>query len=746
MTAPHTLRVVSVRKQNPRGFGGAIFTGKPIDLAGNVVDAASYVVVRASGAVLGGAVVEQGQWWEVTGDLSLRTVDLNGYRVTEKQIEAACAGMVRPSGEHIVTFMAESPSFEGIGFVKARRLWDAFGEDLFDVLDRRDADALCKVLSKDIAFKALDAWAMHGDARSLQWLQAQGFDVAMRRKVIAFFGAETPDKIEEDPYRLLSFCASWKQVDTLARTHFAVPPDDPRRLQGAVEEACYRLFATGHTAALSSTLMDSMVPLLGQQSAAFKWRPLVTSALSSGLNNGSFVIGRHGIQPLGAMVMESTVARAIAERMGRRQSQLLSPVAVDEAIVDYEFVEDLVLNTEQRRAVHVAAAEGFACITGGAGVGKTTVLKALYAVYERASINVVQVALAGRAAKRMQEATGRPASTIASFLRGYKEGDLTLPTVVVIDEASMVDIITMHRICELLPDHVRLLLVGDPNQLMPVGPGLVLHAVTTVPGVPLVELTVVKRYGNEIRQAAHLVRDGIWPTLPNDPQSPIAFIPCATDEASMAEAVLALYEEDPARSQILSSRKSQAGGVKSLNALCQQRLRAGNEPIVVWNDVHDCIEHTGLRVGDVVLCTRNLWDHGLQNGSLGKVVETACEVPTSETSPEAPLAWIEWDDGVRRQLGRDMLDDVELGYAITVHKAQGSQWPRIIVPVTRSRLLDRTLLYTAITRAQVQVILVGDEDAAREAVARPPRASTREVGLDLALTSLLRALPALPKR
>jgi exodeoxyribonuclease V alpha subunit len=445
LTIAQTLRVVTVRKQNPRGFGGAIFTAKPIDLAGNVVDASTYVVVRASGVVLSGAVVEQGQWWQVSGELSSRVVDVNGYRITENQIEAASAGMVRPSGEHIVTFIAESTAFEGIGLVKARRLWDTFGEDLFDVLDRRDVDALCKVLSKDLAVKALDAWAMHGDARSLQWLHSQGFDVTLGRKVIAFFGADTPDKIEEDPYRLLSFCASWKQVDGLARTHFAVPLDDPRRLQGAIEEACYRLFASGHTAALSSSLMDSMAPLLGQKTAPFKWRPLVSAALSSGLNNGSFVVGHHGIQPLGALVMEATVASAIAQRMAMSSSsQLLSTATVDEAISDYEAVEDIALNAEQRRAVHVAAAESFACITGGAGVGKTTVLKALYAVYERAGVKVVQVALAGRAAKRMQEATGRPASTIASFLRGHKDGDLAQPTVLVVDEASMVDIITMH--------------------------------------------------------------------------------------------------------------------------------------------------------------------------------------------------------------------------------------------------------------------------------------------------------------
>lgn len=141
-----------------------------------------------------------------------------------------------------------------------------------------------------------------------------------------------------------------------------------------------------------------------------------------------------------------------------------------------------------------------------------------------------------------------------------------------------------------------------------------------------------------------------------------------------------------------------------------------------------------------VLCTRNLWAVGLQNGSLGTIVDV-------EDMPRAlhdgagdvngfALAWVEWDDGQRRPLTLDMLEDVELGYAITVHKAQGSQWPRIIVPVTQSRLFDRTLLYTALTRAQTQVLLVGDVGAAKAAVLAQPRASERRVALDLHLARL----------
>jgi exodeoxyribonuclease V alpha subunit len=309
----------------------------------------------------------------------------------------------------------------------------------------------------------------------------------------------------------------------------------------------------------------------------------------------------------------------------------------------------------------------------------------------------------------------------------------------------MVDIIAMSRICEAMPPHVRLVLVGDPNQLMPVGPGLVLHAVASVPAVPVVELKVVKRHGDEIRQAAAAIRDGKWPALTPNDRAAIAFVPCEVDETSIAETVLALYLQDPANTQILSSRRGGAGGTKGLNALCQSRLTSARMAIMTWNDEHECTEHTGIHLGDTVLCTRNLWDRGLQNGSLGTVVQTVDE-PRPLADDEGSdagraLAWVEWDDGVRRPLLEEMLDDLELGYAITVHKAQGSQWPRVIVAVTGSRLLDRTLLYTAVTRARRQVILVGDDAAARDAVARPPRALNRQVALDLTLQRLLLAPP-----
>lgn len=732
-----TVRVTGVRSQNPRGFGGAIFTGVPVDPTGTVLDACTYVVVKANRATLGAIEVERGQWWAVRGPVAERRYVVDGYQVLEKQVDAETATLAMPSGEHIVSYIAGNPAFEGLGTVKARRLWERFGERLYGLLDTGDATTLAEALTPDIAQRLVEVWSQQGRSRVLQWLQAQGFDVRLGRKVIRFFGADAQARIEEDPYRLLSFEGRWANVDRMARQRFGIALTDPRRVRGAVDEACYRIFASGHTAMVSADLADAVVPLLGKPPAGVRWRDQLAAAVTAAVSNGSVVQTPHGLQPLGALVMERQVAQAIQQRLKDGDSELLAPAEVERVIEQGEAETGIELNAEQRNAVRLTARHAFVSITGGAGVGKTTVLRAVYRIYDATGTKVLQVALAGRAAKRMQEATGRPALTIASFLKNVTEATFDGPTALVVDEASMVDIISMSRLCQVLPPHVRLVLVGDPHQLMPVGPGLVLHCLTGQPTVPGVELLTVKRYGGDIAKAAADIRAGRWPTLSDDETAPIAFLPC--DERLIADLVVDLYAMDPVNTQVLAPLRNGLSGTKNLNARCQERFTKGAPSVSRWNIEFNQPELCGLNLGDMVLCNRNLWDKGLQNGSLGRVVEVE-PAPTKLPSEDEPeLALVEWDDGVQRALTTDMLEDVELGYAVTVHKAQGSQWPRVIVPLTGSRLLDRTLVYTAVTRAQQQVILVGDAEAACRAVQAPPRVHTRRVALDLTLKRFLAA-------
>ena len=736
MTMSALVRVQSIRSQNPSSRGGCIFVGTEISESGDVVDAKSYFVVKATGLQLGDCVVQQGQWWRVSGEEETYSRTVNGYLVREKQIKATEIALERMSGEHIVTFMAECEDFQGVGMVKARKLWSTFGEDLYRLLDNGDVAALSSVLTAESAKQIVGAWAHQGKALTLQWLQGSGIDVRVGRKLISYFGAEAQAKLEEDPYRLLSFSATWKQVDMLARGHFGVTIDDHRRLQGAVEEALYGVFGDGHT--------RIPIPLLVKRLARFLDGPcqdLASDALANGLSNGSFVIGQDGnVHPIGARVMEASIARAVHQRLSSpSEFTLIYPAHIDSVLADYELIERITLNAEQRLAVHTSALNQVSLIVGGAGVGKTTVLKALYKVFDETRTRIFQVALAGRAAKRMHEATGRPATTIASFLRTAKENELAGRCVIVIDEASMVDIITMNRLCEKLPGHVRIVLAGDIAQLMPVGPGLVLHAMARIPQIPKVELKVVKRYGGAIALAAQAVRDGVWPDFSDDRDTPISFIPCATK--SIAELAVNLYASDVENTQILSGRRASLDGTVAINALVQKRFTRDGTPLMVYLEEFQSMARTGFYLGDKLLCTRNLWDWGLQNGSLGRLVEIE-ESPRLLTNAEGEevghaIGWVLWDNGERRPILESMLDDLELGNAVTVHKAQGSQWRRVIVALTGSRMLDRTLIYTAMTRAQQQVILIGDPVAARRAVESPPRADARMVGLDVLLQEYL---------
>jgi len=737
MSPTRMLRVSAIRSQNPKGTGGCIFTGRIINETGKIADARSYYVVKASGKLLGETRVQVGQWWQVDGACKMLDREINGFCVTEVQIEAVRLGLLQPSGEHIVIFMAENEDFPGIGLVKARKLWDAFHEDLYSILDSGNVEALSPFLNEDCARQAVTAWAMHGNARTLQWLQSHDFDIAIGRKVLSYFGAQAQQKLEEDPYRLLSFCASWKQVDGLARSHFNVREDDPRRIQGAIEETLYRLFSEGHTVGTMPLLVSRLESLMdGRQS-----RESIKEAIAGGVNNGSYVVSDDGrIRLLGPHIMEATVARFIAERLNPENNlPLLDSARIAEILSVYETAENICLNEAQSLAIQTAAANAIALILGGAGTGKTTVLKALYEIYDATGIRIFQTALAGRAAKRMVEATGRPATTLASFLKNTKEEDLEGPAVVVIDEASMVDIISMSRLCEMLPGHVRLVLAGDSSQLMPVGPGLVLHALVGIPEIPQVELQVVKRYGGKIAQAALAVRDGDWPELPDDEDAAISFIPCAT--AEIADRIVDLYKKDTPNTQILSPRRNSLDGTIAINTLCQSRFTRNARPLLLYLEDFDSHAGTGFHLGDLLLCTRNLWDWGLQNGSLGRLVEIE-EVPRLLTNDDGvelghAIGWVLWDDGERRPVVESMLDDLVLGYAVTVHKAQGSQWPRVLVALTGSRMLDRTLIYTALTRAQRQVVLIGDPVASREAVEGLPRANMRNVGLGAVLKQQL---------
>lgn len=647
-----------------------------------------------------------GEIWRIGGII-------RSHRIHGPQVHAKEAALERPSGRLIVGALARNPNFPNIGPVRAQQLWDALGEDLARALDEGDFKAIATVLEPTHARTVVDGWKRISVAAELYaWLDRHGLNPRLAARLIDIYGHETIAKLEENPYRLLAF-SSWAEADRIARS-LGIRNDDRRRLVAAAEAAAYRRLDLSHTWTGEDELTAFAGQILGAGNA--------NAAIEAAVADCALVQIDGGLQGIGPWSMERFIAERVAAMLSAgwltRQPRLGSTDAANalwDRLDACQAGEGLLqLNVGQREAVLMALSTPLAVLAGGAGVGKTTALRAIHRLAESGMRPIWQMALSGRAAKRMEEATGRPATTIAGFLAKAGAGDIDLQAdwLLIIDEASMLDLPTLYRILRLMRPGHGLLLVGDPGQLPPIGFGLTFHALAASDLIPRVELTEVHRQAAStgIPQASAAIREGRAPSLVEfgGRRPGVSFIDVAAGGA--ASAVLDLVDRlgGVGKVQVVGAIKQGPGGVRTLNAAFHAL-------------VGDTSNLGSFAVGEPVLWTRNDYDLGLRNGSLGQVVGV------SETLD------VLWDDGARIPLTADLLQYLDHAYAITCHKAQGSQFRRVIVPVFKNRLLDRTLLYTAVTRAQEQVVLVGDRAAFTAAIMEPPMPSRRVTAIEFHL-------------
>ncbi|MCF5166863.1 AAA family ATPase [Pseudomonas congelans] len=736
-----TVRITRIRSVNRKG---CIAFGHRVDVDAGHNDRSTAIVVAVASSIAHGSLVEVGGVYDVYGESSIVKREHGGYVVSEIQIDAQDIRLIRPSGSQLIQWLAHNAP--GVGEVKATKLWDLLQEKLYEALDASDHEALSKVVpSQGVRTRLFLAWAKNGDAATLRFVQDRAIPLDLARKAIRFHRENTVQALLEDPYRLLSFCGSWAEVDGIAREKFAVGLDDPRRLTAALEEALYRTTEKGNTCATISDLHQTVSRLLAPHRAPIQ---ALSKMLLKGSSSGQFIVraapgGEVMLHAPGTYIMERSCAEFILASLRESDRQRsLFPVDVDEVIADFERSErDYLglkvfgLNQAQRIAVHTSFAKRFSIITGGAGVGKTTVLKALYRALDTSGKPRFQMALSGRAAARMADATQEKAMTIASFLINVTEQDMGESPIVVVDEASMIDIVTFYKLTQKLPAGAHLVLVGDPFQLPPIGPGLVFHVLCQLSGIPTTQLVEVRRQAHDsaIPGAAASIRDGVWPSLSSDEKGEVVFLPCPADQ--IVGETLRLYSIDPASTQIIcATRSSPYAGVEVLNRVCHLRYAGSNRPLAAANADSGEIESTGFSEGDLLMYTSNDWSRNLQNGRLGRLLEVfdePCKVNLgTEDKPKmrTVLGLAEFEGDRHYVLDTD-LDVLQHSYAITCHKSQGSQFPRVIIPLVPSKVLDRTLVYTALTRAQGQVIFVGDVEAAKTAVIAPPKAFSRKIGL-----------------
>jgi exodeoxyribonuclease V alpha subunit len=455
--------------------------------------------------------------------------------------------------------------------------------------------------------------------------------------------------------------------------------------------------------------------------------------------------------------MEKEVAERLEKICQYRHKDLFRESPLDEkylneAIKDFENKNTLSLGDEQKEAIRVCLKNTMSIVSGGAGVGKTSLLRCIYHIIKIQGGNIVQMALAGRAARRMKEATNHPAITIARFITSNCTNELDHNSTVVIDEASMLDLPSAFKILRKIPEGCRLILVGDSEQLPPIGPGLIFHLLARdLKGlVPTVELTKVYRQEEKtgIPLVSQAVRDRKWPDLPaySGLKPGVSIIPATTGEVS--EVLKRVYADLGGNSlesdvQVLSITNDETPfGVLGANANLSYAYSQGRKRVYSYSSDVDKWGLSGsFAEGDPVMFKENDWDRDLFNGTLGKVIK-AYDPPTERfCDPSLHVcARVRFDTGEQTITVAD-LNRMTLAYSITTHKSQGSQFRRVIVLIKNSRHLDKSLIYTAITRGAEQVVLIGDIEAAKRAVENGSSADKREVGLGHLLKQIIKPDP-----
>jgi exodeoxyribonuclease V alpha subunit len=595
----------------------------------------------------------------------------------------------------------------GVGPALAARLVQRFGERTLDVITTQSA-RLREVSGIGAQRAGAIAEAVRSraaEAQELAYLHGLGLGPALSRRIRKQYGADTVRVMREDPYLVAEEVAGvgFRTADGIGRT-LGYAPDDPRRAAGAAMHLIGRAADDGH-------VFLRMTELIEQARALEVPEAALVSAVSTLQGRGLLVVEDEAVYAPPLHRAEVRVARRLRALIGARTPPPNAERAIDAAL-------SASLSADQRRAIETSFAQGLFVLTGGPGTGKTTTVRALVDAQRRLGRRVLLCAPTGRAAKRLSEATGADAQTIHrlleynpatnAFARGVHtplEAD-----VVLVDEASMLDLLLGDSLLGAVPDRATLVLVGDIDQLPPVGAGPLLRELLESEICPVVRLQQVFRQAQRsaIVRAAHDIQHGLrpTPTPPHEHGDGDLFVIRASEPEAITRRLLevlermrAAYGLDPKRDvQVLSPMRKGALGTERLNELLQHALNPSPMPA-----------GTGARMrhGDKVMQLKNDYDREVFNGDLGEVVEAAAENVSVEIA------------GRKVHYDRDALDALSLAYASTIHKVQGSEFPAVVVLLHASHfvLLSRALLYTAITRAKRLAVILCEDRALNRAIA-----------------------------
>ena len=638
-----------------------------------------------------------------------------------QQFKATTYKTVAPTEISGIEKFLASGAINGIGPAMAKKIVAEFGEKTLEII-AKSPNELLKVpgIGKKTAEKISTSYLEQSELTEIMvWLENHGISNTYAGKIFAKYGSFAIDIMEKDIYRLFQDIEGigFLTADKLA-FNLGIQREDKRRIISGIDYALMQLCNNGHCCIPEMALVDKTAKILQVNNQIIF--TILKERIDIGSLNTEVVGGETLIYPPYLYYAEKKVATRLLQL--QQATEPLSEDNLSLFIKVWEKDNQIQLAQKQKEAIKACLHHGVLVLTGGPGTGKTTVIKGILSILKAQGLKIRLAAPTGRAAKRLSETTGQKALTIHRLLEANnlaQDDNLQLgfskdiddqldADVIILDEVSMVDIVLMHHFFNAVPDGCRIILVGDTDQLPAVGPGSVLKDIIRSQKVPAIRLDEIFRQAQTsmIIQNAHIINAGRLPDLRKQ-YSDFVFYEL-NDDTSITQKILDLCTKDLPHEgfdvlkdvQILSPMHRFLCGVENLNLMLQEQLNPKKN--------QDELKYSSqtFRVGDKVMHIRNNYQKNVFNGDIGFIQDVNNEKLTVDY----------FDHIVTYE--KNELNELTLAYASSVHKSQGSEYKVVIIPLSTSHyiMLQRNLLYTAITRAKQKVIIIGSKKALMTAI------------------------------
>ncbi|MBF0226966.1 MAG: ATP-dependent RecD-like DNA helicase [Desulfobacterales bacterium] len=617
---------------------------------------------------------------------------------------------------------------KGIGPVMAERIVKQFGKDTLDIIetDPHKLSEIGGIGSKRIKMIE-DAWIAQKEIRNVMiFLQAHGVSSGYATKIFKQYDSRSIQVVKENPYRLAMdiYGIGFVTADKIAEK-LGFLKDAPVRVQAGIIYVLHQVADDGNVYYPYQELIKKSEEILQVQSDPVieaisemtKEQKIVMEDLNESLD--TFIANNKAVYLTKYYVCETGIARKMKSII--QEGRAIKSVNPDESVSWVQSKLSIVLAEKQKQAIQTAIQNKIVVITGGPGTGKTTIINAILKIFSQLTPNILLAAPTGRAAKRMSETTGYESKTIHRMLEfnmqngGFQKND-EKPLkcdILIIDEASMIDTVLMYHLLKAVPLHAVLIFVGDVNQLPSVGAGNVLNDIILSGTIPVVTLTEIFRQAKEssIIVNAHRINNGFFPVFDLDGTKKDFFFMNHDDPEKVLEFIIEIVKEripkrfglDPIEDiQVLTPMNKGIVGTNNLNLQLQEILNPSNNGEEVLR------RGRTFRINDKVMQIKNNYDKMIFNGDIGRIINIDKEQQEVIIDFDKKEVFFDFSD----------LDEIVLAYAVSVHKSQGSEYPAVVIPIVTQHymLLQRNLIYTAVTRGKKLVVMIGSNKALAIAV------------------------------